>query len=287
MCVNNCNEVKNLLESDNNYYLLKDNSFTYTGTSTIYDKCVTSCTSAKPYIDNGECIEQCPNTRRYFIQSDISSKKECLIDCTAEYPYYTKVADTNTKDSYPCTEECSGYYIPNSDPNKISKYCLNACPGTDVDFTQYKYKYEYTKDNKQMKECYINCPDKVKYHLNYDGTTVTDNNCYEECPQTSPYHKKGETICLKQSELVAGYLLYDIKVLDTTLNKCPDEYTLKTLITVGSNTITVCLKECNFEYYDTTNGYISYNYLTPYDTCVNDCSSSTDTNTNTLVSGKI
>ncbi len=53
MCVNNCNEVKNLLESDNNYYLLKDNSFTYTGTSTIYDKCVTSCTSAKPYIDNG------------------------------------------------------------------------------------------------------------------------------------------------------------------------------------------------------------------------------------------
>ena len=273
MCVNNCNEIKSLIQTDDDYYLLAGEG-TYSDGST-YDKCVKECPSNKPYIDNDECIDRCPNERKYFIKSDINPDKKCLNDCPGEYPYYTEENDANNNPSFPCEAECPGYYIPNGDVNINAKLCLSNCP--DTTHTQYKYKLIYEKNNEEMRECYSTCPSKAKYHFDIEITpTITDNTCYEKCPQETPYNKIGETICLKQSELIdGGYLLYDIKEWVITLSKCPEGYTFTSTISEGGNDVIICLKECNFEYYDTTNNiYIRYAYLTPYNTCVEDCETS-------------
>ena len=280
MCVNNCAEIKNYIETNDNYYLSEGDGTYSDATSTHYDKCVKECPSSKPYIDNDICVDQCPSERKYFVQSDINIDKKCLIDCPDTYPYYTKITDANNKDHYPCEADCTGYYVPNFDDNINAKLCLPSCTDTT---SGIKFKLVYTKDNKEMRECYESCPDEFKYHFDINADGVSDNNCYKECPQEAPYHKKGETLCLKQAELTTGYLLYDIKELITGATKCPDEYNLYTKITtVGTETITICLKECNFEYYDSARGYYIYEYLTPYKTCVDDCTSTT----NDLVSGK-
>ena len=272
MCVNNCAEIKNYIETNDNYYLSEGAGTYNDATSTSYDKCVKECPTAEPYIDNDKCEAQCPIGRKYFIQSDINPDKKCLIDCPTNYPYFTENTGAN-----PCKAECTGYYVPNYDTNKIAKLCLPSCPSTS--YTQYKFKLEYTNNTKEIRECYETCPDGFKYHY---AAGNTDNNCYKECPPDAPYHKEGETICLKQAELTTGYLLYDIKELITGVTKCPDEYNLYTKITVVSDTINICLKECNFEYYNSARGYIKYEYLTPYKTCVDDCTSTS----NDLVSGK-
>ena len=70
------------------------------------------------------------------------------------------------------------------------------------------------------------------------------------------------------------------------LTKCPDGYNLYTEI--EGTSVKVCLKECNFEHYDpVNNAYIKYEYLTPYNTCVRDCTSSPLVNNKHLINDAI
>ena len=161
-----------------------------------------------------------------------------------------------------------------------AKHCLESCP--DNNYPEYQYKLEYVEDGKTIKKCYKECPDEYRYHLDLSSGTETNNNCYRECPWDLkvPYHKRGENICRRQSELPDGYLLYDIREWTNSIVKCPDEYTLYSKTEHGNN-VGICLKECNFEDYDESNDrYYTYEYLTQYNTCVKDCS------TSPLVSGK-
>ena len=270
ICVDACNDI-----TDKNYYLYV--SVGHLDTFSVYDMCVLNCPVNKPYIYRNVCVEYCPygsDDNRYFVESVINPHKICLNDCPPEYPYYTKNT-VSGKDYYPCKADCPGYFVENINSLINAKLCLESCP--DSSYPEYQYKLEYEEDGKKMKQCYEECPHEYNYHLDVSSSTVTDNNCYRECPGELkvPYHRKGENICRKQSELSTGYLLYDTKEWDN-LTKCPDDYNLTSQIeNTGSNIVIICLKKCNFEYYDEGNNkYYLYEYLTQNNTCVKDCSTS-------------
>ena len=271
ICVDDCNKVPN-----KTYYLYESEG--PGDTFSIYHKCVLNCPENKPYISEYKCVEKCPDDNRYFVESVIKPHKLCLNDCPPDYPYYN-ITTVSSNNYYPCKADCPGYFVQDVvNPLIVAKHCLNSCP--DSNYPDYQYKLEYEKDGKIIKQCYAKCPDEYKYYLYTSGSSITDHNCYKVCPgeQNVPYHKRGENICRKQSELSGGYLLYDIKEwrdsTDST-TKCPDEYTLSSEIGDGSNKVTICLKECNFEYYDEANNkYYLYEFLTQYKTCVKDCSES-------------
>ena len=272
ICINACNNITN-----KKYYLYESE---VTGdTFSNYHMCVLSCPENKPYIDGDKCVEICPvNGNKYFVESVINPHKICLNDCPPQYPYYTITTDISdsSKKYYPCKADCPGYFVEDVNPLINAKLCLVSCP--DSNYSDYKYKLEYEKDGKKMKQCYEGCPTEYEYHLDVQNGAA-DNKCYQECPgeQKVPYHKNGDNICRKQSELSAGYLLYDKKEwfgIDT-MTKCPDEYNLTSTINNNGNMVTICLKTCNFEYYDETNNeYSLYEYLTQNNTCVKDCSTS-------------
>ena len=282
LCVTNCNDL-----TDKTYFLYKK---TTTDTDPN-DKCVLSCPSNKPYIHNGECVAICPENEKKYFQSEFTHgeterNKICLTDCPVNYPYYTIIIDQadNTKKYYGCQASCENYYVPNDADSLITaKLCLDDCPSGD-----YIFKIESEINDKK---CYKTCPVGAKYHFDIPATPgpTDDNNCYEECPQKSPYHEIGKTICLAESGLTGGYLLYDKKEwVPSGLTKCPDGYNLYTEIEGSSSTVKVCLKECNFEHYDPdNNAYIKYEYLTPYNTCVRDCTSSPLVNNKYLINDAI
>jgi len=269
ICVDACNKITN-----KKYYLYESE---VTGDTFDYDMCVERCPTQKPYINGDECVKICPEENRYFVNPD----KICLNDCPKEYPYYTIMTDYGKK-YYTCQADCPGFFIEDVNSLINAKLCLESCPDNNYpDYIEYKYELEYEKDGNTIRQCYKDCPDEYRYHLQLSDT-VTDNNCYAECPldKKVPYHKRGENICLKQSELHGGFLLYDIKEWTNSIVKCPDEYTLYSK-TDDDNNVGICLNSCNFKYYDEGNNrYYEYKYLTQYNTCVRDCS------TSRLVSGK-
>ena len=209
----------------------------------------------------------------------------CLNDCPKDYPYYKKTQDENSNDIYPCSSICNGFYIPNEGTSRNATLCIDSCPpGSDYpDYSDYKYKYVYMKDEREVKECRKTCPPEAKYYIEISGipSATDDNECHTECPSQAPYHKIGEDKCLKLSEFRNGFLLYDKKEWTNYITECPNEYALYTKI--DSNGVTIWLNECNFVYHDDQNNNdILYGYKTPYKTCVADCTSTT----NSLTSGK-
>ena len=273
ICIRSCDD----LLTDKKYYLYKKD----VSSTDDYDKCVLNCPDNKPYINQDECIRQCPSEKKYFVkefvhgESDSESHQKCLTDCPEDYPYYKVSQDLEGNNLYECQAECEGYYVPSGDDLITAKLCLDGCPSGD-----YKYQHIYEIEGKTKKECYENCPTKWKYYFQYTtyDDTNTDINCYEECPENAPYHEKGKNICKKQSELTGGYILYDIKewIPSTSLDKCPNEYKLYSQ-TEDATPITICLNECNYSYNNE-----QYYYLTPYNTCVKNCESTTSP----LVQGK-
>ena len=271
-CVSSCEILSN--EKNEKYFLYETDFPTFEDSFSRYDKCVLNCPSQKPYINQDKCVKYCPtNLNKFFVESDVNQYKNCLYDCPKDYPYFIIEEDPDdpnnaSKKKYICQATCNGYYVPNvEDPSIIAKQCLNNCP--DSIYNTYRYKIVNETDN--TKKCYIECPLEAKYHF-LEGSTV-DNNCYEKCPEekAAPYHIRGETICKKITEFRGGFILYDIKEYLDSITTCPEDYPYKS-ITEDGNDITICLKECNFQYYDTAqNKYILYGYLTPYKTCVSDC----------------
>ena len=267
ICISNCDELTN-----NKYYLYETEG-PYDDFRK-HDTCVLNCPDKAPYIDDGKCTNICPEDKKYFVESANNLHKICLPDCPADYPYYTITTDSSdsSKKHYSCKADCPGYFVPNVDNLIIAKFCLEDCP--DIYYNEYRYKLEYEENNKLIKKCYKECPTEFKYH--FDLYMTDDNNCYKECPEEkkTPYHRRGETICLKQSDLDSGFLLYDIKEWTYSISQCPNEYTLYSQ-TEDLHHVTICLKECNFKYYDDyTDKYYLYGYLTQYNTCVKDCSTS-------------
>ena len=266
MCVNNCNDL-----TDKQYFLYESGG--PTDPNYGYDSCLYQCPDPKPYISANQCIDICPEEKKYFqaefIHGEENMNKFCKSDCPEEYPYYTEIpysADP-TKFHYACKSQCESF-VPNDDELKIAKLCLPSCPSG-----VYKYQILTELNGFPQKKCYENCPVEKKYHFaDSSAEYTTDNNCYEECPEESPYHDRGNTECKKQSEFtVSGYILYDIKefVPSTSISSCPLEYNLYSK--VGS--ITICLKDqCQYAY-DGKN----YFYQTPYNTCVDACSTTDST----------
>ena len=256
-CISNCN-----LLQDNKYYLFEKivDDPTYPK-----DMCVLNCLDPKPYIDNDICVDNCPSGKKFFVKEslDISNNiyKKCVNDCPKTSPYYTL-----NEDPIECKSICVGYFVPNGDVTKNATICLSSCPGeTDTD-GNYIYKYKIENDTGNM--CYEECPNEAKYHFDGDAYT-NDNQCYKECPETAPFHKEGEYICKKLSELESGYILYDKKEWKGDISSCPTGYSLTTKVEDSSITVDIylCSNECiNNEY-----GL----YLTPYQTCVKDCVTST------------
>ena len=269
-CIDTCD---NLYINDNRYYLCEDcgeKENPETLTNYIYDKCVTTCPDEKPYIDIelNKCIDICPIDKRYFVknyihsgEAEIKTKNVCLNDCPIEYPYYTITKDSLNRDIYECSNICNGYFVPNEDSNIIGKLCVNSCTKDD---TQYKYKIEEENDNILLKKCYERCPTEYKYHFDISMSINTDNTCYKQCLESAPYHKKGETICLKLSELIGGFLLLEEKEWTNDISACPSSYKYKSKVTNG---VIICLNEC-------ISNDLGGIYLTPYKTCVTTCSTS-------------
>ena len=271
-CVNNCKAITN-----NDYYYYKTDFPSIDEDYSTYDKCVLDCPPRKPYInekytDENICVDICPaNLNKYFVDSDNVDKKRCLYDCPKEYPFYTiEINDPNNvfKNKYKCQEICHSFFAPNVDePSLVAKQCLTNCP----DPIYPNYKFQIINETENTKKCYTECPPETKYRFEAPNA---DNNCYEKCPRKAPYHITRENICKKITEFNDGFILYDTKEWDGYISACPVEYPYKSITEVGDE-VTICLKECNFEYFDENNNdYILYSYLTPYDTCVINCETS-------------
>ena len=273
MCVSSCNELTN-----KKYFLYKT---TGTDDQYPYDTCVLKCPINKPYIYDDECVEICPDDKRYFqnefTHGEDNMNKICLTDCPEDYPYYNITEDEidSNKKYYGCKAKCNTCIIPKNDESIVRILCLNTFPEGN-----YKYILETETNNIITRRCYENCPLEAKYHFDIDPPTNSpDHNCYDTCPEESPYHEIGLTVCKKQSEFInGGYILYDIKewVDRNSMSKCPDDYTLYSK-TEDPNPLVICLYDCIYEYNNE-----KYFYLTPFNTCVKNCSSTTSD----LVSGK-
>ena len=263
ICVNNCNDL-----TDSTYYLYQHVS---SDVDKPYDRCVLNCPENKQFINGDICVAHCPiDGKKFYVQSDNNPLKKCLSDCPEQHPYYTIETPTNdpTDIRYICKATCPGYFVPNPDTSIIAKFCLNDCQ--DQTYDLYKYRI-IDGDNKK---CYTKCPSEAKYHFDFD--LGIDNFCYEKCPgeKQAPYHKKGSTICQKLSEFNGGFILYDIKEWTNDLEKCPEEYPFYS-VTDDDHKVTICLKKCDFIYYDEAhNEDVPYGYLTPYNSCVRDCEES-------------
>ena len=227
--------------------------------------CVTSCPEPKSYLYvNNTCVESCgfkDSEKRYIIKEfkhGESNKKECLTDCSSQYPFYIIQNKDTDNEYYECLEDCSdvsGYpfYAPNSNSEKTGKLCLETCVSNSP---KYKYKFE--------EKCYEKCPDFAPYSL---SNIEEDNSCYGDCPVNSfpdyTFLEKDQGldsfICKTYDECSNDYVDEVTKKCLRENEQCPDGRK------VGFyNDKYVCLSDCNSPYGE---------YPTEYNTCVNDCQS--------------
>jgi len=255
-CVPDCSSL-----TDNNYY-----SYTSTGEDDTYYKvntCVVKCPENKPFADNdNNCVDECPGTSRYYIKEfmygETNLQKKCLNDCPQNYPFYTIDTASTPKIYYPCQNECrEQFYVPNFfDQNVIAKLCLLTCDGTISPYENYKYKI-IDATNNNNKTCYDICPPEKPYHMEAAGS-----DCLAICPDDAPFHEIGSTICITADSCSGNYIDYETReCLKSDATDCPSSRKYKSKI----NTKTICLDACIQTY-----GI----YLSPYNTCVEDCSSS-------------
>ena len=265
ICANNCKDL-----NDSTYFLYQYDPIV--DIDKPYDRCVLKCPENKEFIDDDICVEHCPiNGNKFYVQSENNPPKKCLPDCPEQYPYYTIETPTidPTNKRFICKATCSGYFEPNPDTSMIAKFCLDNCPS--LAYASYKYKII----DGDEKKCYKECPREAKYHFNLNDPN-RDNYCYEKCPEEkkAPYHDKDDVVCKSLSEYDGGTILYETKEWTNDLEKCPEEYPFYS-VTDDEYEVTICLKKCNFVYFDEAqNVDIRYDYLTPYNSCVSDCENS-------------
>ena len=224
--------------------------------------CVGNCKdiSDKPYIDGDECVDICPDLKRFFDNSD----NICSTDCkSTTKKYYTLLDNTQIDKLYECTGSCPSNYktIYNEDTNLKATLCIKSCP--DKVSNYYKedyinYKYEYNN------QCYVACPTSHPFHLDQEGA-----KCEDKCQDTGElYHEVDDTICKDETNCFYTYIDYENKLcLQKDLNACPSD---KKYITYPkdsqiSNKI-ICSNECNYIY-----GSSKYILTTPYNICVRAC----------------
>ena len=271
-CVSNCN-----LLTDNIYY-----SYISTGVGDTYyevNTCVLQCPGSKPFADGNTCVDICPETSRYYIKEfkhgETDLQKKCLNDCPQNYPFYTIIPGSSpTPNKYPCQNDCiEGFYVPNfSDQNIIAKLRLPSCDGASP-YENYKYKIIDTTNNN--KTCYAVCPPEKPYHKEDAGS-----DCLTICPDDAPFHLIGSPICITEDDCPGNYIDYETRqCLNADVTDCQSLRRYKSKIRDKEKYI--CLDTCIQSYGE---------YLSPYKTCVEDCSTSelvSDLNLKNDISNKI
>jgi len=150
-------------------------------------KCMSSCDNINEglnkllYIDGNNCVETCPDTKKFFVsQTEYGEKnisKYCLTDCPIGYEFYKYNRNE-------CSGICHGYYITNKDPHVIGKECRNKC-NNDYPFILIH--------NSTHKECVELCPKEQMFYVEEEETGK--KTCYEKCPPSSPFHDQGDFKC--------------------------------------------------------------------------------------------
>ena len=264
-----------IYECIKNCGLLSGNYYTYTNSSTGQNKfCVKQCPSDQQYLYNNTCIKHCPTGNKFFIKefkhSETDLQKKCLTDCPADYPYY-KVYKENNERTYGCINNCDeGYKVINFTDKSISAIlCINDCPDKLSEYnTDYK-DYIFKIVEKNNKTCYSFCPPEKPYYK-YDHSE--DNNCYKECPEETPFTEMNKFECKSEDECDGSFIDYENKkCLSRSQEKCPANKKYMSRYVINTKVKYICLDNCIEKY---------GKYLSPYDTCVNNCE------TDYLVSGE-
>ena len=236
------------------------------------DECVTLCPEPDfPFANDKICVDICPEEKRYYIKNFIHGEtdiqKNCLTNCPEDYPFY-KIIKYKDNKYYECLGSCEGYYAPNlDDPNKIGKLCLDDCPdpnndaGDGTDEVIYKYKLE----DEEGKKCYKKCPAEKPYHKEVFGSECL-SSC-EDDPDDAHFHEGNSEVCKKIEDCPEDkFIDYDLKLF---VDSCSDSK-VKTEVKLDSTieiTKTICSNECIPKYGE---------YLTPYKTCVTNCTKETN-----------
>ena len=264
-----------IYECIKNCGLLSGNYYTYTNSSTGQNKfCVKQCPSDQQYLYNNTCIKHCPTGNKFFIKefkhSETDLQKKCLTDCPADYPYYTVYRENNER-TYGCINNCDeGYKVINFTDKSISAIlCIKDCPDKVSEYnTDYK-DYIFKIVEKNNKTCYSFCPPEKPYYK-YDHSV--DNNCYKECPEETPFTEMNKFECKSEDECDGSFIDYENKkCLSISQTKCPSNKKYMSRYVINSKVKYICLDSCIEKY---------GKYLSPYDTCVNNCE------TDYLVSGE-
>ena len=187
------------------------------------------------YLNNKECVDKCPDDKKFFIASETDENKKCMTDCPLEYPFYK-----NEDGLYKCYSLCDKNYITNRDPKINAKECIPQC--NDL----YPFSFQH---NSTHTECYEVCPKEASY---YDDS---DKKCNSKCPTAKPYHEKNSDLCLEEcpSKIVnyaTNECMTDCEVNQFYLMKSPNKF---------------CLNNCN----ETD----SEHFYTPQRECVSSCDS--------------
>ena len=251
-CVRDCSS----LDEDYYYY---DTGETNSQMQTKF--CVKKCPPSKNFIRGRTCEASCDTNSeekfhiKEYRHGEADLQRKCSSDCTSGYPYYYDDG------KYECLEACQTghYFVPKVSPDKNATLCFYSC---NYDNQTYKYKIE----NETSKTCYKECPGERPFHKNITIAGETDNKCYSVCPPDASFHEKVEDktrfICKTLDKCNNGYANYETKECLAREETCPDgsklsEYQGKI----------VCLYQCMEPY---------GKYPTEYNTCVNDCASTTN-----------
>lgn len=276
ICLKKCNSGDYAYAISDNYYIFKcidscnilTGYYTYTKSASTDQSmfCYRQCPSDKLYAHNDICVPQCPQEKKFFVKEykhyGDDLQKKCLTDCPKEYPYYTIDDDENGNKGYGCLNSCDeGYKVINySDPEISATLCIKDCPDKDSKYKNEYQNYKYKIIDKNNKKCYSICPPEKPYYKNLNiDKYKDDNNCYESCPDEAPFSEMNQFICKTEDECIGEYIDYETKkCLPIEQIECPTDRKYKSKY----NGKTICLDRCIDKY---------GKYLSPYDTCVNDC----------------
>ena len=259
ICINNCG----LLPTTDNYYI-----YTNSSTNAQNKFCVKQCPSDKQYLRDNTCEEHCPDSKKFFVKefkhSEDDLQKKCYTDCPKEYPYYTIYNDDKGNKAYGCQNNCDeGYKVINfTDKNIDAILCIKDCPDKVSDYYSDYIDYKFKIMDNNNKTCYSFCPPgKPYYKFNHEE----DNNCYEACPEETPFTEINKLECKSEEECDGDFIDYENKkCLPDDQKKCPTNKKYMSKYKIGTVIKYICLDNCIEKY---------GKYLSPYETCVNNCES--------------
>ena len=181
------------------------------GTTYTINTCVKECPEDKPYLNDNECVNSCPNyiednkcvptcsTHDYYIGQILPNDREtlniCRDDCPLKYPYY--IVDPQNSNKYICSYECPNElkFHKNDNPSIIGMKCNNDCPDAT---------YKFLSDDE--KECLKKCP-SGKYYINAEG-----QKCHNACPEEKPYLSRNDYECLSMENCPNKFVDYSNKL---------------------------------------------------------------------------